>query len=163
MYNRQGILVGNQCWFTGSHNGFYTYYVQWIMLVFMSIIPFLILIVANSMIIYKMAKYKQNESVCQLKIVPMIPSPWLAVLISISLLFLVTQVPAVIISIFHKTFQNLITGQESLYTFYLVQTISKHLKWSNHAVLLYIWQKISRRNAQGDFFIVFLLSLQERQ
>ena len=33
-----------------------------------------------------------------------------AMLISISLLFLVTQVPAMIIAIFHKTFQNLIIG-----------------------------------------------------
>ena len=60
VYNRQGVLVHNRCWFTGSHNVYYTYYVQWITLVFMSIIPFVILIVVNSMIVYKMIAYNKE-------------------------------------------------------------------------------------------------------
>ena len=57
-----------------------------------------------------------------------------AMLISISLLFLVTQVPAIVVGIVRKRTQDVPRSEEFLARFYLIHGICKLLKWMNHAL-----------------------------
>ena len=111
---------------------YYKVYSQWVMLVIMSIIPFVVLVTGNVLIMFKIVTYsikrkrmsndvKSNNSMT-------------AMLISISVLFLVTQVPAIVITIFK---QNLNLGnvtKEYIHGFALSETVFRLLKWSNHGM-----------------------------
>ena len=57
-----------------------------------------------------------------------------AMLISISLLFLVTQVPAIVVGIVRRRTQDVPRSVNFQYRFSLIDGICKLLKWVNHAV-----------------------------
>ena len=57
-----------------------------------------------------------------------------AMLIGISVLFLVTQVPAVVISIIKRNLSTETHSKEYLYRFLVIDTIFRLFKWTNHAV-----------------------------
>ena len=46
-YNKAGKFMFNQCWFKGSRHTYYRFYNQWVLLVTMTIIPFIILMSGN--------------------------------------------------------------------------------------------------------------------
>ena len=55
--DNNGRFGQNRCWFEGSRYIYYTYHFRWVLLAFMSLLPFACLLVGNNMIIYKMVKY----------------------------------------------------------------------------------------------------------
>ena len=57
-----------------------------------------------------------------------------AMLIGISVLFLITQVPAIVISIIKRNLNNETHSKEYLYRFLIIDTIFRLFKWTNHAV-----------------------------
>ena len=61
LYNRNGSFVRNRCWFDGYHDIFCSYPFQWLLLVTLSILPFVALVIGNSMIIYKLVKYNRKR------------------------------------------------------------------------------------------------------
>ena len=123
----------NRCWFEGSRHIYYRFYNQWILLATMTIIPFIILISGNLMIIYKMIKYKIQRKHMSVETNPDAES-MTAMLISISLLFLVTQVPAIVVGIVRRRTKDVPRSEEFLVRFYLIDGICKLLKWVNHAL-----------------------------
>ena len=58
IYDTNRTFIHNQCSFDGSRLRYFTYYIQWEITTIMAFTPFTVLIIGNSMIIYKMAKYK---------------------------------------------------------------------------------------------------------
>ena len=133
-YDRAGRFMFNHGWFEGSRHTYYRFYNQWILLVTMSIVPFIILISGNLMIIYKMIKYKIQRKHMSVETNSTDAESMTAMLISISLLFLVTQVPAIVVGIVRKRTQDVPRSEEFLVRFYLIDGICKLLKWVNHAL-----------------------------
>ena len=133
-YNKAGRFMFNRCWFKGSHHTYYRFYNQWVLLVTMSIIPFIILISGNSMIIYKMIKYKVQRVQMSVETKSKEAESTTAMLISISLLFLVTQVPAIVVAMVKRRIRDVPRSEEFLVRFYLIDGICKLLKWVNHAL-----------------------------
>ena len=86
------------------------------------------------MIIYKMIKYKVQRVQMSVETKSKEAESMTAMLISISLLFLVTQVPAIVVAMVKRRIRDVPRSQEFLVRFYLIDGICKLLKWMNHAV-----------------------------
>ena len=134
LYNREGKFVRYRCWFNGSRFTYYTYYVQWEVLTVMSLAPFVALIAGNSMIIYKIIihnfvrrRMSQNNSSND-------SQSMTAMLICISLLFFITQVPQIIVALLKRKLNNSPHTPEYLQGFIVIETICTLLKFSNNAV-----------------------------
>ena len=124
----------NNVWFSGSRDAYYKIYTPWIMLVFMSLVPFILLKIGNSMIIYKIFIYKRARNRMSGENNSHDSQSMMAMLISISLLYVITQTPSMIIVIFKETFKNASDTLEYKYTYNIIQSLSRYLKWGNHAV-----------------------------
>ena len=132
----QYVIKNNRrkCWFTGSRYIYYTVYSQWVMLTIMSVIPFIMLIISNILIIYKVLFYSFRRRNMSTEIKSNDSQSMTAILVGISVLFLVTQVPAVVISIIKRNLSTETHSKEYVYIFLVIDTIFRLLKWSNHAV-----------------------------
>ena len=148
-YNKAGIFVLKQCWFKGSRHTYYKIYIQWILLVTMTIIPFIILMSGNVMIIYKMVKYKVQRKQMSVETNSTDAESMTAMLISISLLFLVTQVPAIVVGMVKRRIRDVPRSEEFLYTIYVIDGICKLLKWVNHAINFVCYCIAGRRLREG--------------
>ena len=129
---KRGQFLQNRCWFEGSCAVFYRYDFQWILLVILSIVPFTILFVGNSMIIYKMIKYNIKQK-SMLQDTATNDSQFMtAMLISISLVLYNSSSFSYCYN--DKTnirmFLNL-SGH--LYTFYIIDSTCRQLRWANNA------------------------------
>ena len=123
-----------KCWFAGSRHIYYTVYSQWIMLVTMSIIPFVVLVTGNILIICKIIIYSTRRKNMSNDTKSSDSQSMTAMLISISVLFLVTQVPAFIILILRRILTIEKFNKVSLYRFLVIDTVFRLFKWTNHAV-----------------------------
>ena len=132
--NNRGKFAPKKCWFEGPREIYYKVYSQWVMLVFMSIIPFFVLLIGNTMIIRKVLIYAFERKRMSNDEKSDDSQSMTAMLISISVLFLVTQVPAVVISIIKRNLSSETHNKEYLHIFLVIDTIFRLLKWSNHAV-----------------------------
>ena len=132
----QYVIKNNRrkCWFTGSRYVYYTVYSQWVMLTIMSVIPFIVLIISNILIIYKVIFYSFRRKRMSNEIKSNDSQFMTAMLIGISVLFLVTQVPAVVVSIIKRNVSNETHSKEYLYVFLVIDTIFRLFKWTNHTV-----------------------------
>ena len=132
----QYVIKNNRrkCWFTGSRDMYYTVYSQWVMLTIMSVIPFIMLIISNILIIYKVLFYSFRRRNMSTEIKSNDSQSMTAMLVGISVLFLVTQVPAVVISIIKRNLSTAKHNKEYLYVFLVIDTIFRLFKWTNHAV-----------------------------
>ena len=132
----QHITKNNRkkCWFTGSRYIYYTVYSQWVMLTIMSVIPFVALVTSNILIIYKVLIYSFRRRNVSTEIKSNDSQSMTAMLIGISVLFLITQVPAVVISIIKINLNSETHSEEYLYIFLVIETIFRLFKWTNHAV-----------------------------
>ena len=86
------------------------------------------------MIIFKMIKYKIQRKRMPIETTSNDADSMRAVLISISLLFLATQVPALAVGMVRRNLQDVPRSEEFLYRFYIIDGICKLLKDMNHAV-----------------------------
>ena len=124
-----------RCWFEGFRYVYYTYHFRWVLLVFMSLLPFTCLIVGNSMIIYKIVKYNVERKCMSLSnhsnntVAKDSQS-----MISISLLFFITQTPAVVISILRNSIGNEPKSKEYLMTFNVVSSFCKLFRLFNNVL-----------------------------
>ena len=132
----QHITKNNRkkCWFIGSRYIYYTVYSQWVMLTVMSIVPFVLLVTSNILIIYKVLIYSFRRKNMSTEIKSNDSQSLTAILIGISVLFRITQVPAVVISIIKRNLNSETQSEEYLYIFLVIETIFRLFKWSNHAV-----------------------------
>ena len=145
-YNKAGEFLFNRCWFKGSRHIYYTVYSRWVLLITMSIIPFIILISGNLMIIFKIIRYKIKRRLMSVETNNSTDAESMtAILISISLLFLATQVPAIVVGMFKRKIQDASRSEEFLHSFYLIDGICKLLKWVNHAVNFFCYCIAGRR------------------
>ena len=161
-YNKVGRFMFNQCWFKGPRHTYYRYYNQWVLLVTMSIIPFIILISGNLMIIYKMIKYKIQRKQMSVETKSKDAESMTAMLISISLLFLVTQVPAIVVAMVKRRIRDVPRSEEVLVRFYLIDGICKLLKWVNHAVN-FVCYCIAGRRFRAELVAMVRQCFQKRQ
>ena len=150
------------CWFKGSHHTYYRFCNQWVLLVTMSIIPFIILISGNSKIIYKMIKYKVQRVQMSVETKSKEAESMTAMLINISLLFLVTQVPAIVVAMVKRRIRDVPRSEEFLIRFYVVDGICKLLKWVNHAVN-FVCYCIAGRRFREELVAMVRQCFQKRQ
>ena len=99
----------------------------------MSLLPFACLILGNCMIIYKMVKYnaerkRMSHSNSNDSTVAKDSQSMTAMLISISLLFFITQTPAVVTSILRNNLGNEPRSKEYLMTFNVISSVCKLLR-----------------------------------
>ena len=128
-----------RCWFEGSRYVYYTYHFRWVLLAFMSMLPFACLMIGNCMIIYRMVKYnvqrkRMSHSNHSNKSVTKDSQSMTAMLISISLLFVITQTPAVVTSILRNSLSNEPRSKEYLMTFNVVSSFWKLLRVFNNVL-----------------------------
>ena len=97
-FNGHGQFVLNVCWFEGARDTFYTYHFRWVMLVTLSFLPFVVLLTGNAMIIYKMIKYNMDRKRMSSENKSNDSQSMTTMLISISLLFFMSQTPGIVIS-----------------------------------------------------------------
>ena len=161
-YDKAGRFVFNQCWFKGPRHIYYRFYNQWVLLVTMTIIPFFILICGNVMIICKMIKYKIQRKTMSVGTNSTDAESLTAMLISISLLFLVTQVPAIVVGIVRRRTQDVPRSVNFQYRYYLIDGICKLLKWVNHA-LNFVCFCIAGRRFREEVVAMVRLCFQKRQ
>ena len=114
----------------------------------MSIIPFLILISGNSMIIYKMMRYKLQRNRMSVETKSKDAESMTAMLISISLLFLVTQIPVIAVGMVKRQVEDVSKNEEFLYTIFLMDGITKLLKVANHALNFFCYCIAGKRFRQ---------------
>ena len=120
--------VGKKC----SRDKYYKIYTQWVMLVIMSIIPFVVLVTGNILIICKIVTYSIKRKRMSNDVKSNDSQSMTAMLISISVLFLVTQVPAIIINIYKQNLGNV--TKEYIHGFAVTETVFRLMKWSNHGL-----------------------------
>ena len=132
----QYIIRNNKkkCWFTGSRDIYYTVYSQWVMLTVMSIVPFVLLVTSNILIIYKVIIYSFRRRNMSTEIKSNDSQSLTAMLISISVLFLMTQVPTFAIIILKRNLRSGTHSEEYIYRFLIIDGVFRLLKWTNHAV-----------------------------
>ena len=137
--DNNGRFGQNRCWFEGSRYIYYTYHFRWVLLVFMSLLPFTCLLVGNCMIISKMVKYnveRKRMSLCSNSnnTVAKDSQSMTAMLISISLLFFITQSPAVVTSILRNSLRNQQRSVEYLMRFNVIDSVCRLLRWLNNVL-----------------------------
>ena len=113
-------------------DNYYKVYTQWIMLVIMSIIPFIVLVTGNILIIYKIVTYSIKRKQMSNDVKSDDSQSMTAMLISISVLFLVTQVSAVVVTILKQNLGKV--TKEYLRGFAVTETVFRLMKWSNHGL-----------------------------
>ena len=121
---------GKKC----SRVKYYKVYTQWVMLVIMSIVPFVVLVIGNIMIIFKIVTYSIKRKRMSNDVNSKDSQSMTAMLISISVLFLVTQVPAIVITIFKQNVDLGNVTKEYIHGFAVTETVFRLLKWSNHGM-----------------------------
>ena len=161
----QYVIKNNRrkCWFTGSKDVYYTVYSQWVMLTIMSIIPFIVLIISNILIIYKVLFYSFRRKRMSNEIKSNDSQSMTAILIGISVLFLITQVPAVIVSIIKRNVSSETHSKEYMQVFMVIDTIFRLLKWTNHAVNFFCYCVSGSRFREELFAMVTGRLRQKRQ
>ena len=118
--------VGKKC----VTDKYYKFYTQWVMLTIMSVIPFVVLVTGNILITYKIVTYSIKRKRMSNDVKSNNSQSMTAMLISISVLFLVTQVPAIVISIYKQSLDTV--TKEYAHGFAVMETVFRLLKWSNH-------------------------------
>ena len=161
-YNKAGRFMFNHCWFKGPRHTYYRFYNQWILLATMTIVPFIILISGNLLIIYKMIKYKIQRKQISVETNSTDAESMTAMLISIPLLFLVTQVPAIVVGIVRRRTQDVPRSVLFQYRFYLIDGICKLLKWVNHA-MNFVCYCIAGRRFREEVVAMLRQCFQKRQ
>ena len=146
LYDESSIFIGNDCNFNEKLAHFYQYHIDYLSLCLKSIAPFSILIIGNSMIIYKIRKsYVQRHQMTQTanQSADDSQSSMTAMLISISVLFLVTQMPYIITTLIERRMGYDDLSLEYKHGYYLLETFTRLLKFVNNVanffLLLYFW------------------------
>ena len=85
------------------------------------------------MIIYKMIKYRMQRKQMSVETKSKDAESMTTMLISISL-FLVTQVLAIVVGMVKRKMEDVTRSEEFLHSLYLIDGITKLLKWANHAL-----------------------------
>ena len=127
-------VIEIDCWFVGKWAAFYQYYAEYVSLCLRTTTPFSVLIVGNSMIIYRIRKSKvRRQQMTQTANQSTDDSQSMtAMLISISLLFLVTQTPFLITNYIEKRHDYDTISLEYEYGYYLLETFTRLLKFVNN-------------------------------
>ena len=102
IYDEHSNSIEYDCWFLGKWAHYGQYYADYIVLCFRSIVPFLMLLIGNSLIIYKIHKLNAKRWEMTTNQSPDDSQSMMAMLISISVLFLVTQTPYIITNLIEK-------------------------------------------------------------
>ena len=94
-----------------------------------------------------MIKYKIQRKAMSVETSPD-AEPMTAMLISISLLFLVTQVPAIVVGMVKRKIEDGSRSEEFLHNFFIIDGITKLLKWANHALNFFCYCIAGKRFRQ---------------
>ena len=100
----------------------------WFVLLFLSVLPFLILIICNCLIIYKLRQARALRLSMNSAATSEESNSMTAMLLSISVLFLVTQTPHFITTII-DTYMNYYYVTEYIASYYLIETATKLLTY----------------------------------
>ena len=135
VYDENSNFIGHDCSLIGKWAHYDKYHADYIVLCFKSIIPFSILLIGNSMIIYNIHKFnrKRLEMTQTTNKNADESQSMTAMLISISALFLVTQTPFIITNLIEKRVNYDNYSLEYVAGFYLLETALRLFMFLNHA------------------------------
>ena len=100
------------------------------------------------MIIYKMITYKVQRKQMSVETKSKDAESMTAMLISISLLFLITQIPVIAVGMMKRKIEDVPRSEEFLHSLYLTDGITKLLKWANHALNFFCYCVAGKRFRQ---------------
>ena len=133
-YDENFNIIGNDCCFRGNWANYNEYYRGPIELCLNSILPFSVLIIGNLLIIYKIRKFdtKRQEMTQTANHSADDSQSMTAMLISISVLFLVTQTPFLITNLIERrmNYDDITPEYEAGYS--LLETFTELLKYINN-------------------------------
>ena len=149
---------GTDCRFHGKRAIFYDRYYTWLTLFLRALVPFLILIVCNCMIIFKIVKLGRErqdliKSTSRLKSND--SNSMSAMLVSISALFLLTQTPSVVTTIIEKGLDHESLSQEYIQRFYIVEAVFRILQFVNNVANFFCYCISGRKFRQELLSIVW--------
>ena len=135
LFDENSTFIENDCLFQGKWAHYDRYHADYIVLCLESIVPFSILFIGNTMIIYQIHKFniKRQEMTQTANRSTDDSQSMTAMLISISVLFLVTQTPFTITNLIEKRMNYDNYSLEYVAGFYLLETALRLLKFVNHA------------------------------
>ena len=135
VYDENSNFIGHDCSLMGKWAHYDKYHADYIVLIFKSILPFSTLLIGNSAIIYKIYKFdrKRLEMTQTTNKSTDDSHSMMAMLISISVLFLLTQTPFIITNLIEKRMNYDNYSLEYVAGFYLLETAFRLFMFLNHA------------------------------
>ncbi len=131
-YRGDGVLLYYGCVPKDKHLKFYDDYSDLVALFLTSLIPFAIIIVSNLIIIHKIVQAKRQRQSMQTGSSTADSQSLTAMLISISILFLVSTMPFLITNIIEGQLNYDAISDENVFTFYIIETVTKLLTYVNN-------------------------------
>ena len=134
IYDESSNLIGNNCGFTGKLLHFYQYHEEYMTLCVIVLIPFCMIITGNLMIIKKMYQFhtKRQEMTQTTNHSTDDSQSMTTMLISISLLFFVTQIPFNITNLLEKGMNYEDVSLQYEARFILLETVTRLLTFVNN-------------------------------
>ena len=120
------------CFARKDHVVFHRDFQIWFILIFLSVLPFIILIICNCLIIFKLKKANALRQSMNSAATSEESNAMTAMLLSISVLFLVTQTPHFVTTLIHKYMNYDDYTAEYIYSYYIVETVTKLLTYVNN-------------------------------
>ena len=117
-----------------GHAIFFRDYQMWFVVVFLSVLPFIILINCNSLIIYKLRQATALRQSMNSAATSEESKSMTAMLLSISILFLVTQTPHFITTLIESNMSYDNYTMEYMASFFIIETVAKLLTYVNNVV-----------------------------
>ena len=120
------------CFVRKDHVVFFRDFQIWFVLLFLSVLPFIILIICNCLIIYKLRQANELRQSMNSSATSEESNSMTAMLLSISVLFLVTQTPHFVTTLI-ETYMNYDNyTMEYIVSYYIIEAVTKLLTYVNN-------------------------------
>ena len=158
LFTTFGNNTETDCGFVGKRSTFYDIYFTWINLFVRALIPFFIIILCNTVIIYRIVKLRaarQNVLTASGTVASNESHSMTATLICISLLFLLTQTPFIVTTFIEKRMDYETYSYEYIEGLYVVETVFRLLQFVNNVANFFCYC-ISGRKFRRELISVIL-------
>ena len=148
-----------------GHKDYITFhrdYQLWLVLTLNSLLPFTILIISNCLIIYKLRKASALRQSMNSTATSEESNSMTAMLLSISILFLVTQTPHFITTIIESEFDYDNQGEEFIAYYYIIEMVTKLLTYVNNVANFFCYC-ISGRQFRTELALVLRVKCCKRK
>ena len=147
----------SDCFVPKKHENFYSDYHLWIMLIMLSLVPFAVLIICNILIIFKLRKANILRQTMNSTASSSDSNSLTAMLVSISVLFLVTQAPQIVTTIIENKTNWDNYSLEFQAGYLLLEAVTKLLTYVNNVANFFCYC-ISGKQFRQEFITLLTCS-----